>query len=530
MAAHTVAAVILLTVGVVALYPDQGLLGLMRAGGGGAIVARTVIPLACMPLAIALALYALERHGIIGERLTMSLLTLSMVGLVAAMMIVLAARLRRADADARAGSDRLQAIFENVPAALSLRGLDGRYLNVNERAAAILGRPAAELVGTRPEEISLASAVAADDLAMSRSGLSMTSEQRVGDGSGRPRDYQVVRYPVLGRGGETMAFGTFAVDITEQKQTIAALELARERFSLDLRGGADRDGRARPGRAHRTGQRRALPDPRLHPRAPGERQQRRPGERRGPRGQPLHPPGAAGRDHALGQRRGALSPRGRTRRRRRRAHRAAARSGRGPAALLLQVQDITERKRDHEHLAHLADHDPLTGVQNRRAFQRTLAQHTSRDRRAAAAGSLMVIDLDGFKQINDTLGHQAGDELIAHLAHQLTGRLHARDVVARLGGDEFAVLLPESDLTEAVRVGEQLLDVVRTESPAGGRPVSASIGVASLIDQDEVSAREILRNADRAMYEAKASGGDRVGTWRSGTAHRGPAETERQTA
>jgi diguanylate cyclase (GGDEF)-like protein/PAS domain S-box-containing protein len=175
--------------------------------------------------------------------------------------------------------------------------------------------------------------------------------------------------------------------------------------------------------------------------------------------------------------------------------------------LLGQLQDITERKRYEERLRHLADHDPLTGLLNRRSFERALSRHAAGIRRYGATGALLVLDLDGFKHVNDTHGHVAGDELIVSCARAVAGRLRATDVLARLGGDEFAVLLPHGTENEAVEVAEALVEVVRNAGGTERARVTVSVGVAAF-DEIMVTADEVLVRADRAMYEAKAAGRD----------------------
>ena len=178
-----------------------------------------------------------------------------------------------------------------------------------------------------------------------------------------------------------------------------------------------------------------------------------------------------------------------------------------PLHVLGQMQDVTQRREYEDKLRHLADHDPLTGLLNRRGFETALAAHVARARRYGAAGALLVIDLDGFKDVNDTHGHHAGDELLVSCGEGLRERLRETDVLARLGGDEFAVLLPVEYGPRAKLVAEALVGVVRERGAAVG--VTASIGVAAL-DDEVVSGEELLVRADRAMYEAKAAGRDGV--------------------
>ncbi len=204
------------------------------------------------------------------------------------------------------------------------------------------------------------------------------------------------------------------------------------------------------------------------------------------------------------------------------AHRLAERE--------LAEQALARDRRRHEsELRYQADHDPLTGLLNRRAFERRLEEHLARGARYGHAGAVLVVDLDDFKGVNDTLGHSAGDELIGRVAGALASRLRESDTLARLGGDEFAVLTPVGDRAEAERLAQLLLGVVRREHAARGpggpeRPMTASIGLAPLDGAQPPSAEEALINADLAMYDAKEAGRDRSETY--GGTSRGQARIE----
>ena len=177
------------------------------------------------------------------------------------------------------------------------------------------------------------------------------------------------------------------------------------------------------------------------------------------------------------------------------------------------LTDITDRKAAEARLQHLADHDALTGLLNRRRFLEELEQELAAMRRGMRSSSAVLIDVDGFKYVNDSLGHQAGDELIRAVARALDERLRASDTVARLGGDEFACLLRGAGIGEAETVAAQLLEGLRDRRfTAGGEPVrvTASGGVTELRDGDAETAEAVLSAADLAMYEAKRAGRDRV--------------------
>ena len=186
-----------------------------------------------------------------------------------------------------------------------------------------------------------------------------------------------------------------------------------------------------------------------------------------------------------------------------------------PRYRISQLQDITERKRFEGQLQHLADHDPVTGLFNRRRFDEELTRELASAQRYRTGGAVLALDLDNFKYINDTLGHSAGDELIVSVAKILRGRLRDSDTVARLGGDEFAVILPHVDERQARRVADDLLEAIRREAIVstvkGSRRTTASIGVALFPAQPAgLSSEELLVEADIAMYDAKEAGRDQA--------------------
>ncbi|MDQ6806079.1 MAG: EAL domain-containing protein [Actinomycetota bacterium] len=190
-----------------------------------------------------------------------------------------------------------------------------------------------------------------------------------------------------------------------------------------------------------------------------------------------------------------------------------------PLHFIAQAQDITERHLRDQQLQHMADHDPLTGLLNRRSFRHELEGHIARVARYGATGAVLMLDLDHFKYVNDTQSHSAGDELIVRIAQGLRSRLRDSDVLARLGGDEFAVLLPAADLGETQLVADALLQLLREEAMptpiAGGGRVTASIGIARFDDGERLSAEEMMVNADLAMYDAKEAGRDRCVRYRT---------------
>ncbi|HEX2163907.1 MAG TPA: EAL domain-containing protein [Thermoanaerobaculia bacterium] len=176
--------------------------------------------------------------------------------------------------------------------------------------------------------------------------------------------------------------------------------------------------------------------------------------------------------------------------------------------------DLTDRRAMESRLAHLADHDPLTDLVNRRRFEEEVAALLGRPGSPRAA--LLWLDLDQFKEINDSLGHHAGDELLREVGRLLRAELRAGDLLARLGGDEFAVLLPDAGREQAVAVAQRILAGLRgTAKAIGGRPlqVTTSIGIV-LAPEHGTASVELLANADLAMYAAKAEGGNRWSLFR----------------
>ncbi|HEY3870303.1 MAG TPA: EAL domain-containing protein [Actinocrinis sp.] len=175
--------------------------------------------------------------------------------------------------------------------------------------------------------------------------------------------------------------------------------------------------------------------------------------------------------------------------------------------VVLTLRDVTEQRRLEGELRHHAYHDPLTGLANRRRVQDRIEEAIRRVRASGRVACLLLLDLDDFKDVNDTKGHGAGDELLAAVADRLRTGLRPDDVAARLGGDEFAVLLPDVPRpADADRLAERLTRAFDAPFELSDGPVStgASIGVASTAES--AGPEELLRNADLALYAAKADG------------------------
>jgi diguanylate cyclase (GGDEF)-like protein/PAS domain S-box-containing protein len=186
-------------------------------------------------------------------------------------------------------------------------------------------------------------------------------------------------------------------------------------------------------------------------------------------------------------------------------------AGGAVTAMMSSGVDLTERRAAEEQIAYLAYHDPLTGLPNRALLQEHLDLALARGRRQEQAVGLLYLDLDGFKLVNDSLGHPAGDELLCHVTMRLGERRRGMDLLARQGGDEFLLLLGDLDRQEAEAhargvAGDLLQALAEPFSISGAEfHIGASIGV-SLFPRDAADADELLRHADAAMYAAKAAG------------------------
>jgi diguanylate cyclase (GGDEF)-like protein/PAS domain S-box-containing protein len=168
---------------------------------------------------------------------------------------------------------------------------------------------------------------------------------------------------------------------------------------------------------------------------------------------------------------------------------------------MLVAQDITERKAHEHRLKQWASRDGLTGLWNRERLLAELDRFLGeRRRRDDRAGSLLFVDLDGFKAVNDTFGHAAGDELLREVAQAVESRVRYTDAVARIGGDEFAVLLPGTTVAQAEQVAAKIAAAVDSVWPSGLRG-GASVGVVEL--DRGLSAADALAQADGAMYVVK---------------------------
>lgn len=176
--------------------------------------------------------------------------------------------------------------------------------------------------------------------------------------------------------------------------------------------------------------------------------------------------------------------------------------------ILLAIEDITERKKYEEKIQQMAFHDSLTGLPNRKLFSDRLGIVLAQAKRNKKKVGIVMLDLDNFKDVNDTLGHDVGDTLLKAVAERLSGTLRKSDTVARFGGDEFVLIFPDMEvIEEAIQVVQKIID--RFHKPflidTHQLVVTTSIGIA-VYPNDGMDEEILMKNADIAMYQAKQAG------------------------
>jgi diguanylate cyclase (GGDEF)-like protein len=176
------------------------------------------------------------------------------------------------------------------------------------------------------------------------------------------------------------------------------------------------------------------------------------------------------------------------------------------ALLVITAAIVVNLRRKHDELEIASGTDHLTGIANRRSFDRMVSLELARHRRLHGALTMLVIDCDNFKAVNDSKGHDAGDQLLRAVGATLRTNLRATDIAARLGGDEFAVMLPRTGAAEADIVARKLMMGLQVAMTAGAWPVTFSVGVATYATALPHDVLEALKAADNLMYKAKSSG------------------------
>ncbi|HSO99690.1 MAG TPA: PAS domain S-box protein [Solirubrobacteraceae bacterium] len=417
---------------------------------------------------------------------------------------------------------RLHAVVEHSPTAIYMRDLEGRFWLANRRTAEILGSTPEELVGRRLEELlpeGLAAEVRGQDRQVLSEGQPLRLEEQVPDRSdaGRIHTYLTMKFPVTSADGEALGVGGISLDITDRVATEIALREAEAQLRVtvehapmgvalvDLEDGA---------RGHVLSANPAFAEL-IGDECPVDY------------GLSLfslvHPEdvGALERDlHLL-----ASTDTARIELEVRCLHGngrivwlllvgAKLPGPQGAGRAVLHATDIEERKRFEGQLQYLADHDALTGLYNRRRFEVELERAVAHAVRYGDHASVLLIDLDGFKYVNDTMGHPRGDELVTRVGELLRSTLRETDVVARLGGDEFAVIASRTDAQEGAVVAHKVLEALRERavilSEDRHARVSGSIGLTTFTGGSAVTAEELLVEADIAMYQAKEAGKNQV--------------------
>ena len=173
---------------------------------------------------------------------------------------------------------------------------------------------------------------------------------------------------------------------------------------------------------------------------------------------------------------------------------------------------LARAEKTEAELRYIADHDSLTGLLDRRRFRAELDQYVSFSARYGGQGAVMIIDIDGLKAVNDTLGHHTGDALLRRIAAIMRERVRATDIVARLSGDEFAVLMPQTDTAGALQLGEDLrAQIAESDAPApDAGAATISVGITMFGGEREVGPEAVLVAADQAMYRAKEEGRNQI--------------------
>ena len=417
---------------------------------------------------------------------------------------------RPASADAAA---LLRAIMDSTPDTVYVKDAAGRYLLINEAGAAVIGRRPHEIVGRTDSDLftpEIADAFIADDRAVQAAGGATVSEGPVEAPDGTIHTYMTVKAPYRDDAGRVVGVIGISRDVTDRKAAEAAVRSSEQWFralvqhSSDMTVVVDESVKVlywSPARAGVLGMpvdEECVGDHFLDHVHPDDVLQ-------------LTLAFDAARDlgtqiveyrmrHRDGTSRHVES------------HVSNFLHDDTIRAIVLNTRDVTQRKQFEEQLAFQAFHDSLTGLANRALFRDRVEHLLRRHARTHRGAAVLFLDLDAFKNVNDSLGHDAGDELLRLVSTRLSGVIRAEDTIARLGGDEFAVLLEEPDnpLDEAHAVAERMMQALSAPFRLAGRDivVGASIGIAMAdADQDGTT---LLRNADIAMYRAKAAGKGRA--------------------
>lgn len=530
-----------LLVGLLACRSDRPPLSLFFDDGAAGTFGRRLLPaVVLLPPSLALLHRTAEERRVVDAGLGLALLAAGMIVVLAVIVSMTARVVRRAEAELLQVNRELEAVFTSMPAIVTLTDLEGTYVRSSELADRLVFPDGGTLVGayTRdfypPESRELL--IEQEDLVL-RQGHIPKVELGT-DFNGVHQEWDLTRFPVTDEHGRTIGIGSVALDVTARKSAERAVAAYFERLRnyLDATPDAtvmvDRTGTIRyanrrvtdllgfqPAELVGLDVDRLVPDMhRAQHAALREAYMVKPESREMGSGKELL---ALRRDGSTIAVEISLGP-------------VETEDGTWIAAAL---RDVTARRaadlalRDAEqHARYLADHDPLTGAANRRWFQAELDKHLHGAH--SHAGGLLIVDVDHFKEVNDAVGHSAGDSLLIDIVEVIGTCLPAGASLSRLGGDEFAVILTAGTPEEVQSVAETLVEAVRRVGRSTDAPVlpTASIGVAplGLIDHDGLEATDVLVAADDALYAAKAGGRDQVVVWSPGVRRvRSPNEEPR---
>lgn len=431
-----------------------------------------------------------------------------------AIVTILAVRLQQHRGQLKVQRRFLETLFDNVPAGITVRSMQpptvGQYTVWNESNALIFGTKKDDALGRTIRDVMPAeNAVQIAELDRQLLASPMVQDVvqvRNEQGKGR-RLYHLIRSPIFGADGRVDYIMTSATDITEERARIDELSLASKVFETTADGImlSDADDRVVMVNA-------------AFSRLTGYEAREMVGLTLSESPfRPIDSAGSAVRSEQL-QREGFVTgevPR--------------FRKDGSPLSLWITAScvrnadhtirnyvrvftDISLLKETQRKLEQLASFDTLTGLPNRRLVQDRLERAVLRAKRQQGRLAVMFMDLDGFKEVNDTLGHDVGDLLLREVARRLGGCVRASDTIGRFGGDEFAIVLEDADLPDdAVRIGERIVAAFAAPFILNGHRVrtSASIGVA-LYPQHGADTMTLLKNADVAMYRAKRAGSNGV--------------------
>jgi diguanylate cyclase (GGDEF)-like protein/PAS domain S-box-containing protein len=415
----------------------------------------------------------------------------------------------------QASQDQLHQITDNLPALIAYLDTEHRFRFANQVHKKWLGIEAESLIGQTPEKIhgEAGYAKVRHHVVAALAGTRQTYERDLMTTAGSRR-IEVVLMPHFTSDGGVQGLFSLTRDITERRDAEVLRVLSEERLSLALDGSSlalfDWD----------------IAQDRLYHSPQAAVMRGYPAEETTASalslGEQVHP---EDRELMVARIRAAIS--GKVERYRAEFRVSTASGGwiwllakgrvverdeRGRAARLAGTYaDVTQMKSTEKRLRYLAEFDVLTGLPNRGLFMDRLDQALARSRRSGKPMALLFLDIDRFKGVNDTLGHEAGDDVLKAFARAMRACVRSSDTVARLGGDEFTIILEElSSVDEAETVARKLVDKARMPVASAGRSVtvSASIGIA-MVSADEWDAASILRRADAALYEAKRLGRNR---------------------